>query len=301
MKPVMLIIGKLLFIQANCKHSTLKPFLEPFEHIQPKLFGWLVRIWIFILLVALHINIYLLISICTMDEAECLVLTSNSILIIVCILMSLKIGQIVPDWVNELNKLPHLLDELMKEDILLKDFEKFSVKYCHMFKINFIFIIIHFLLLFLMCIWSIKQRGLVCIIPEIVLFIVINIETWTVLIMSIEINIMKDILKLKEMHFCHQMVMGKNVEMSIEEFRKSVSCVHSFWRQIIKLMKPLDVISLLFVISMMILNVYYLVVESKVKNPERLFVSYYHFFTSVTIMAYFLCTVDSNEMVSSMS
>lgn len=297
LKPVGSFIG-LLFIELNCKHYSSKPFMEPFEVNKPKFYTLIMMVWILLLLTGLLLNIYLLIPICYTNEADCLILTSNSILIFVGIWVTIQVLYNMPVWIRELNTWSHQLDELVKEATLFEHLTNFTVRFSRYIIVGRAIIVSQFFLLLLIAILSVSQRGLRFIIPETVLFIISFTEICSFMVITMVASIVKQIFKLNEIRFCQKLEIGKDVEMCIEDYKRSLWLASYTWREMNKAIKSSDVLCLICFIGTIILNVYSLILESDNSNPERLFVSCYRFFSIGIILVITMNALDQERIVS---
>lgn len=298
LKPEFLMLFKFLYIDTNCKHSSLKSCCEPFELKRPKLFSWFIVFYVTMLFLAFSINMVLLKPVCMENGGDCFIMISNSILIFTGTWITKEFFRNLEHWLKEINKWSHILDELKNEMSLFHELKQFSLECSQISAMLVLLITVLYAGIFLILALSNLQKGIIFIISESTVFFVSFIQISVFNTITIDTIIIKKIIKLVEILFCKKMKSNINIHESIDQYRKYLWSSSYTWRTFNETINPSAVICLICFIVLIILNIYSLFIESSNMSSNRLLI----LFIQVTAVSFMMvCTVtalDQERLVS---
>lgn len=299
LRPITDTFGKVFRFSGNCKHIIAEPFAESFEKsLSLSKYGFIYKIaFITILLIGFFYNIYLSQDICRENETDCLYLISNSALMLSGILLLMESLSKFDMWLTEMNKWAHLLDELQHEGLVSEQLQEFSVRYYRMSIITVTLELILSIWLIAVFYRDVSRKGLVFIAPEVTLLCASFIQFHIFSVTTICGFFLRKIEKLSGLTFCKKVKGGENIIKCIITYRKYQLAMTSTLKVFTNAMKYSLAICLICFVFVIIVNLYYLIIEANLKNLE-MYISVIRVSSGTFMLVVSIAATDSERMVS---
>lgn len=297
LRPLTVFLFKIFHIQTKCNHSSLETSREAFVIKKPKLHKWTLIFYFSILLCGLLESVYFLKPICMNNEADCMILISNTILTVGGIWITRDIFTKLHYWIIELNKCSNILDELVKEPGVFEHLKKFSTLYFRVCAVVTISINIQFIIV-IFCVYIVVRKNILFLAAEITLMLITFTQIGLFKVLVIIMFIFKHILKIAGILFCQKMQRGRNFHECIEQYKKYLWMSNYTWRRFTKTMHPMIVVCIVCNVATIILNAFSLIMESSNQSSERLFILSFRLLSTSTIIIFILIAFDYGGMVS---
>lgn len=298
-KPLLNFIGPLLFIKSACKHSPSRTSTsEHLEIITPKLYPVLLFAGSILMIVGFFIELHILRTTCLLNDGDCLLILSNSILMFAGMWMTYQAYSKAASWISEVNKWSHILEELSKEPIIFELLRKFSKEYFWKAYFALFVILSQVIVLVMIFLFNVHQNGVKMIASELTLWVTTFTQISVFISISYLASIIKAIFDLCGILFSLQVEYGKHITESIERFNKYLWAASYTWRTLNKTVNSSAVICMICYIAMIILNIYFLIAEFRAMSIEVLLISWYRWVFVALILVYTVTALDQERMVS---
>lgn len=285
-------------MKTNCKHWNSTPFSAPFEVVRPTIYKIFVTVYFIMLLIGLYMDINLLKTVCMENEGNCIFLLTNTILRCVGIWVTKDILSKQTIWIKELNRVSNILDNLAKDRNLIKQLTRFSLGSFRIVSIKSITVFIQILILIFICAFSIQEKGIIFLIPEITLMLSTLSSISVFSTVSIIGMTFKRIFDFADIRFCQQIKYGHNLSEYIEEYKRHIWSTCYTWKMLNTTVNSSSVICLICYIAMIILNIYAVIIELKNESYSILFISWYRITSVIALMLLTVSALDQERRVS---
>lgn len=288
-----------LLIRANCRHSNMQPFSLPFEIKDKKLFAFvLISLYVLEFIFGFIFNLCLLRSVCTRNEANCLSILSNTILIFAGLWICSALLLYLNSWLEEANKWSYAFDDLVNQRSVINDLEKFTETYFQRSILTLFVIFFQFISLLVICIISMSGKELFEIASEIALLVISCLQVAVFTILSVLTQIIKNIIRICGVYFCNTLKNGQVLGKNIQEYHSLVCSATTTWRKLDVTLNYSAMVCMICYISMMILNVFSLITGSNINNLKNVIISCYRVASVSFILIYTNTALDQENMVS---
>lgn len=245
-------------------------------------------------------TINLLKSVCKTNKAECLLLMSNTCTIFAGIWITREVVQKMHLWMEGFSTMSYVLDELVREISMFERLKKFSSEYYRKSVVTSCLILLRYLTFVIICVRSVSQNDIKYVVPEITIMVVTSMQITIFMIVTAIASVIKAILELAGIHFCQQMKIGNNLTGCIERYKKYIWISSYTWKNLYKTINSSVVICLICSVTIMILNVYCVIIELNSKSAEKLFISWTRTVSIGPIVMNTILALDQDQMVSTL-
>lgn len=292
-------LAYLILMNANCKHWNLKPFTEAFEIKNRKFLTiCLTSLCVLVFVFGFLFNIHLLTVVCSKNEADCLLVLSNTILTFAGIWITKILLDYLDLWLEKMNKWSRVFDELLKQRSMFPELRDFAKTYTHRTRMSAVFLFLQFVFLTAICVMLTPAGEMFLLAPEIALFVISLTQVGVLILVSIAMMIIKDIIRLSGIYFCKTMQDYENVQQLIVEYGVRVEMATNTWKELNQTMYLPVMMCVICSICLIILNIFAIIIESDANTMENIPISCFRVISIGFVLLYVLTSFDQERMVS---
>lgn len=297
--PLIKFIAPFLFVKTACKHSSSRcSTSEHLEIITPKIYPLLLCFGFASLVIGFVMEVNVLRAACLLNEGDCLLVLSNSILMFAGMWMTFQTYSKSNYWITEVNKWSFILDELAQEAIMFEILRKFSKEYFWKASLALSTILFQVILLVMIFVFTVQQNGTKVIVSELTLLVTTFIQISAFIAVSYLSSIIKAVFDKCGVLFSEQVMYGRHIIENVDRFKNYLMTASYTWRSLNKTVNTSPVIFMICYVAMIILNIYYFIVEFRTKSIEVLLISWYRWVFVTGILVYTVTALDQERMVS---